>query len=471
MGLIQMAANAVGGVVGAGINAVGGVLSDQWIDFITCDSLSDNVLMTPGRKPQQSRSANTRGSENIITNGSKINISDGQCLIIVENGLIVDFCAEPGQYTYNNQIAPSFLSGGLKDLMPTIKDIGKRFTAGGGPTDQQKVYFVNVKEIIDNKIGWGKIPFRHYDPEFDRSIVVQVQGFGMYTFRISDPLLFYKNLAGNISADYTKETLLTTMKAEVMSALNPALGKIATTKIPYDELIMYPEQLGTYINEAVGPKWGTNRGIEIRSFSVESITVDDESAKKIAQLQETAIHTNAGMAAARLVTAQANAMENAAKNEGGAMSGFMGVSMAQGAAGTTASDLFKMANDEKAQKQNQAQPAADSWTCSCGAVSTGRFCNECGEKKPEPKSQAQQAGGWTCSCGAVNTGKFCNECGAKMPEQAAGWTCSCGKVNTGKFCSECGKTQEAKLVCAKCGWKAEDASNAPKFCPECGEKF
>ena len=469
MGLIRMAANLVGGAVGAGINSVGGVLADQWVDFFTCDSLNENVLMVQGKRPQQSRSVNTKGSENIITNGSKINIADGQCMIIIENGMIADFCAEPGQYTYNNTIAPSLLGGGFKDLGATFAQIGKRFTAGGAPTDQQKIYYVNTKEIINNKIGWGKIPFRHYDPEFDKSIVVQVQGFGMYTFTISNPLLFYRNVVGNITDTYTKETLMTTMKAEVMSALNPALGKIALTKIPYDELILYPEQLGAYINETVSPKWGSNRGIEIKSFAVESITVDDESAKKIAQLQETAIHTDAGMAAARLATAQANAMENAAKNQGGAVTGLMGVGMAQGAGGTNAADLFKVANENKAKKasvENQAQNiSSDNWTCSCGKINTGKFCDECGEKKPE------SASGWTCSCGKVNTGKFCDECGAKKPENTDSWTCSCGTVNSGKFCSECGKERAAKITCPNCGWEPEDASKMPKFCPECGEKF
>jgi len=301
------------GLIKAGLGAVGGVLADQWVDFITCDSLSDNILMVQGKKPQQSRSSNTKGSENIISNGSKINVSDGQCMIIVENGKIVDFCAEPGQYTYNNQIQPSLLGGGLKDLGPSFMQIGKRFAAGGAPTDQQKVYYINTKEIINNKIGWGKIPFRHYDPEFDKSIIVQVQGFGTYTFKIADPLMFYKNLAGNVTADYTKDILMTTMKSEIMSALNPALGKIASTKIPYDELILYPEQLGVYINESVGPRWGTERGIEIKIFAVESITVDDESAKKIAQLQETAIFTDASMLGARIGTAQANAWKKRLK--------------------------------------------------------------------------------------------------------------------------------------------------------------
>jgi membrane protease subunit (stomatin/prohibitin family) len=331
---------------------------------------------------------------------------------------------------------------------------------------------VNVKEILNNKIGWGKIPFRHYDPEFDRSIVVQVQGFGIYTFKITDPLMFYKNVAGNITDAYLKETLLSTMKAEVMSALNPALGRIAQTKIPYDELIMYPQQLGNYIDEHVSPKWGNSRGIHVVSFAVESITVDEESAKKIAQLQETAIHTDAGMAAARLATAQANAMENAANNQGGAMTGFMGMGMAQGMGGANAADLFKVANDNKAQAQAQqpqqapaAANTADSWTCSCGVANTGRFCAECGGKKPEPVATA---GGWTCSCGVANTGKFCAECGGKKPEEAAGWTCSCGMINTGKFCGECGK-QQGPSGCPKCGWKPD--GTAPKFCPECGEKL
>ena len=433
------------GLIKAGLGAVGGVLADQWVDFITCDSLSGDILMVQGRKPQQARSSNTKGSENIISNGSKINVADGQCMIIVENGRIVDYCAEPGQYTYNNQIQPSLLGGGLKDLGASFAQIGKRFAAGGAPTDQQKVYYVNTKEIINNKIGWGKIPFRHYDPEFDKSIIVQVQGFGMYTFKIADPLMFYKNLAGNIADAYTKDTLMLTMKSEIMSALNPALGKIALTKIPYDALILYPEELGRYVNESVGPRWGTDRGIEIRTFAVESITVDDESAKKISQLQETAIHTDAGMAAARLVTSQANAMEKAADNKGGAMTGFMGLGMAQNAGGVNAGDLFAIA------QQNQQKKEADKAAAAASVASV-------------------DSSGWTCSCGRVNTGKFCDECGNKKPEDTGSWTCSCGTVNKGKFCSECGKQKTGGAVCPKCGWKADEGIS-PKFCPECGEKF
>ena len=399
------------GLIKAALGAAGGVLADQWVDFFACDSLSGDVLMAAGKKPQQSRSSNTKGSENIISNGSKINVSDGQCMMIIENGRIVDYCSEPGQYTYNSQLQPSLLGGGLKDLGASFAQIGKRFLAGGAPTDQQKVYFVNTKEIINNKIGWGKIPFRHYDPEFDKSIVVQVQGFGMYTFKIADPLMFYKNLAGNAAGIYTKDTLLATMKSEILSALNPALGKIALTKIPYDALILYPEDLGRYINESVGPRWGADRGIEIKAFAVESITVDEESAKKIAMLQETAIHTDAGMAAARLVTAQANAMEKAADNKSGAMTGFMGMNMAQGAGGANAGDLFNIAEKQKKDAAKSA-PAAI----------------------------------------------------------AAGWLCACGAENTGKFCSECGKQRITKAVCAGCGWESEEGAS-PKFCPECGGKF
>ena len=431
------------GLIKSIINAAGGTLADQWVDFFTCDSLSSDVLMAIGKKPQQARSGNTKGSENIISNGSKINVADGQCMIIVENGRIAEFCSEPGQYTYNNQVQPSLLGGGLKDLGASFAQVGKRFLAGGAATDQQRIYYINTKEIINNKIGWGKIPFRHYDPEFDKSIVVQVQGFGMYTFKVADPLMFYKNLAGNIDGVYTKETLMTTMKAEIMSALNPALGKIALTKIPYDALILYPEELGKYVNENVGPRWGTDRGIEIRTFAVESITVDEESAKKIAQLQETAIHTDAGMAAARLVTSQANAMESAAKNTGGAANAFIGMGMAQNAGGINAGDLFAMSAQQKQQKQEAAAKAA----------------------------HAAPADGWTCVCGAVNTGKFCNECGEKKPEEPAGWTCACGAVNKGKFCSECGSQRVTKAVCPSCGWEPEEGVATPKFCPECGGKF
>ena len=402
------------GLIKAIINAAGGTLADQWVDFFTCDAMPQEVLMKPGAKPQQARSGNTKHSENIISNGSKINVADGQCMLIVENGRIADFCAEPGQYTYNNAIQPSLLGGGLKDLGPSFAQVGKRFLAGGAPTDQQKIYFINTKEIIGNKIGWGNIPFR--DSEFQ--MTVRVQGFGQYSFKITDPLLFYVNIVGNAAGEYHRDNLTGQMKSEVISALQPALGRIAQQQVSYDMLINYPREIGAALNTEMSAEWAERRGIEIVSLAMESVTVDEQSAKKIEQLQEARALSNPVMAAGRIAAGQAAAMESAGANEGGAVGAFMGMGMAQNAGGMNAASLFNMGGVPQPPPTPPQQP-------------------------PAPAA-AEAPAGWTCTaCGhAGNPGKFCMECGAKKAAS-----------------------------CPGCGWTAQDAGAAPKFCPECGTKL
>ncbi len=447
------------GLIKSIINAASGTLGDQWVDFITCDSLSSDVLMAEGKRPSQARSGNTKFSENIITNGSKINVAPGQCMLISENGKIVDFCAEPGQYTYDTATQPSLLGGGFKDLGATFQEIGKRFLAGGAPTTEQKVYYINTKEIIGNKIGFGKIPFR--DSEFQ--FTMSVQGFGHYTFHITNPLLFYNEIAGNVVGEYRKNLLLETMKSEVMSSLQPALGKIAAQRIAYDQLIMYPEEIGKAVNEVVSARWGELRGIGIKSFAIESINVDEATAAKIAQFQEARVLSNQAMAAGRMVAGTANAMEDAANNTAGAMTGFMGMGFAQNAGGGTVNSLFGGASQGGVpQPIGYQQPAAPAPEAPAAPA-------------PVAAAPAPAADSWTCECGTANTSKFCQNCGGKKPEAKAGWDCDCGAgSNLGKFCPSCGGKKpaaEAQYQCDKCGFEPADKKIPPKFCPECGDPF
>lgn len=421
------------GLIKAIINATSGTLADQWVDFISCDSLTTDVLMAPGRKNNLKRSGNTKSTENIISNGSKINVADGQCMLICENGAIVDFCTEPGQYVYNNDIQPSLLGGGFKDLAGTFQQIGKRFAAGGAPTDEQVVFFINTKEIIGNKIGFGNIPFR--DSEFQ--FTIKVQGFGMYSFKIVNPLLFYKNVVGNHAEEYTKEELLSQMKAEVIAALQPALGRIAAQRIAYDQLINYPVEIGRALNETMSAEWGELRGIEIVKLALESITVDDNSAKKIEQFQEARVLSNPALAAGRMVSGTASAMESAANNDAGAMTGFLGMGFAQNAGQANIDSLYKMAG------QQQVTPATQT-----------------PENNPEL---------WVCSCGEKCTNNFCSKCGNKKPQESAGWTCTCGAINKGNFCSTCGAKKPSQYKCDKCGWMPSESDKGHNFCPECGD--
>ncbi len=463
------------GLIKAGIGALGGTLADQWKEFFYCESIPKEVLVKKGQKRVSGRSSNTKGNDNIISNGSGIAVADGQCMIIVEQGKIVEFCAEPGEFTWDNSTEPSIFAGNLGDsIKETFKVVGKRFTYGGDPGKDQRVYYFNMKEILDNKFGTANpVPFRVVDSKIGLDIDVSIRCAGVYSYKISDPMLFYKNVCGNVESDYERSELDSTLKSEFISALQPAFGKLSDLELRPNQIVSHNTDLENAMNESLSEKWGSLRGIKVVSIALSTVTLPEEDQELIKQAQRTAIMRDPTMAAATLVGAQADAMKTAAGNSAGAMTGFMGMGMAMnaGGGGMNAQNLFAMGQQQQQQAQQAptAAPAAEGWKCKCGATVTGKFCPECGSKKPE----AVQAGAWKCKCGATATGKFCPECGSPKPADN-GWTCSCGTVNKGKFCQNCGskKPENAPLYrCDKCGWEPEDPTHPPKFCPECGDLF
>ena len=466
------------GLIKAGIGALGGTLADQWEEFFYCESIPKEVLVKKGQKRVSGRSSNTKGNDNIISNGSGIAVADGQCMIIVEQGKIVEFCAEPGEFTWDNSTEPSIFAGNLGDsIKETFKVVGKRFTYGGDPGKDQRVYYFNMKEILDNKFGTANpVPFRVVDSKIGLDIDVSIRCAGVYSYKIADPMLFYKNVCGNVESDYERSELDSTLKSEFISALQPAFGKLSDLELRPNQIVSHNTDLENAMNESLSEKWGSLRGIKVVSIALSTVTLPEEDQELIKQAQRTAIMRDPTMAAATLVGAQADAMKTAAGNSAGAMTGFMGMGMAMnaGGGGMNAQNLFAMGQQQQQQQQQAQQtpaaaPAAEGWKCSCGATVTGKFCPECGSKKPEPV----QAGAWKCKCGATATGKFCPECGSPKPAED-GWTCSCGTVNKGKFCQNCGskKPEGAPLYrCDKCGWEPEDPAHPPKFCPECGDLF
>lgn len=428
------------GLIKAGIGAVGGVLADQWKEFFYCDALSMDVLVKKGQKRTSGRSSNTKGEDNIISNGSGIAVADGQCMIIVEQGKVVEVCAEPGEYTYDTSTEPSIFAGKLgRSILDTFKTIGKRFAYGGDTGKDQRVYYFNTKEIMNNKFGTpSPIIFEVMNKRIGMSRTVQVRCNGVYSYTISNPLLFYTKVCGNVEDEYTRDQIDEQLKTEFISALQPAFGALAELELRPAQLPAKVNELKAAMNEALKAEWVDSRGISVEKIALNPITLTDEDMKKINEMEDSASYGgNPFMMAGRMTTATANAMETAAGNEGGAMTGFMGMGMANGAMGGG----FRAAGQfyEAGVQQQQAQAAANEWKCACGATATGKFCTECGAKKPED--------GWNCACGAVNKGKFCAECGAKKPEGAPLYRCD------------------------KCGWEPEDPHNPPKFCPECGDRF
>ena len=427
------------GLIKAGLGALGGTLADQWKEFFYCEALENNVLMTKGQKRTSDRSSNTKGEDNIISNGSGIAVADGQCMIIVEQGKIVEVCAEPGQFTYDTSTEPSIFTGGLgKGILDTFKTIGKRFTYGGDTGKDQRIYYFNTKEILDNKFGTpNPIMFRVINKEIGFSRTVQVKCNGIYSYVISDPLKFYTRLCGNVSGDFTRDKIDSQLKTEFIDALQPALATLSETGIRPDQLPAKAKELKAAMNQELYSDWSEDRGISIETIAVNPITLTAEDMKKINELEDAvAMGSNPFMMAGRMADASANAMEAAASNEAGAMTGFMGLGMAanaMGGGGFNAAQQFYNMGQQQQMAQQQQQAQANGWKCSCGAEVTGNFCPNCGAKKPE-------SNGWKCSCGAEVTGNFCSNCGAKKPSDE--WTCSCGSVNKGKFCPNCGNPKQ-----------------------------
>ena len=436
------------GLIKAAAGSVGGVLADQWKEFFYCDAIDKEVLVVKGQKRVSGRSSNTRASDNIISNGSGIAIADGQCMMIVEQGKVVEFCAEPGEYTYDTSTEPSIFSGSFgESVKQTFKLVGKRFTFGGDTAKDQRVYYFNTKELLDNKFGTqNPIPFKVSDPDTNLTLSIGIRCNGVYSYKIVDPLLFYTNVCGNVESEYRREELDTTLKGEFLGALQPALGKLSAKKMDYTEIPMYTMDLADNMNEVLSSKWRELRGLSIVSIGINSVTASEKEVEKIQRMQEAAaMGSNAFAMAGRLTNAQAQAMEDAANNPNGAMTGFMGMGMVQQAGGmNNVGNLYSMGVQQQQANQQAAQqpaaPAKDSWTCACGNTVSGNFCPNCGAKKPaEPE-------GWTCTCGSVNKGNFCPNCGAKKPENHV-------------------------YRCGKCGWEIENPENPPKFCPQCGNPF
>jgi membrane protease subunit (stomatin/prohibitin family) len=452
------------GLIKAIKDAVGSTVADQYAEYFYCDTIAENTLVVKGQKRVTSGRNNNNGTDNIISNGSIVAVNEGQCMIIVDQGGVVELCADPGEFKYDTSTEPSIFCGNLGDnIKKTFSTMFKRTAFGGNTAKDQRVYYFNTKEIPGNLFGTqNPVPFRVIDKNIGLDVDISVRCNGMYSFKLVDPLLFYKNVCGNVTESYTRDKITATMKSELLTALAPALAKVSAQGVRYSEIPAHNKELAKALNEELTDQWTELRGIEIVSMAINDVIASEEDQKKIKELQETAVLRNAGMAAATLTAAQAEAMKAAASNTStGPMMAFAGMNMANMAGGMNANNLFQMDAQNQAYQQQMAAQMPNMQAPGQNA-------------QTQQPAQAAPILGWTCSCGkADNRGKFCEECGLPKPSDA-GWTCSCGTVNQGKFCTECGakKPEGAPIYkCDKCGWEPEDPAHPPKFCPECGDIF
>ena len=409
------------GLLKAGVGAAGGVLADQWREYFYCESLDADTLVAKGEKRTGGRSSNTKGENNVISDGSIVAVADGQCMMIVENGEVVEVCAEPGEFVYDTGTEPSIFSGNLGDMVKkSFEQVGRRFTFGGDAGKDQRVYYFNTKEIVGNKYGTASpVPFRVVDNKIGLDVDITVRCNGEYSYKLVDPLMFYKNVCGNVDSAYTRDLIDSQLKSELLTALQPAFARISEMGIRYSAVPAHTKELADALNEELSHQWRDLRGLEIAAFGVNTISAPEDQEQMIRDLQKAAVMANPAMAAANIAAAQSDAMRTAAANPSGAAMGFMGMGMANGVGGMNASQLF---NQAAQQAPAQAAPAT-----AVGGVAAA------------PAAAPAAEGGWTCSCGAQNTGKFCSNCGSPKPEAAGPWFCpNCGTQNTGNFCSGCG---------------------------------
>lgn len=414
------------GLLKAGVGAAGGVLADQWREYFYCEALDADTLVAKGEKRVGKRGSNTKGENNVISDGSIVAVADGQCMMIVENGAVVDVCAEPGEFVYDTGTEPSVFSGKLGDMVKkSFEQVGRRFTFGGDAGKDQRIYYFNTKEIVGNKYGTASpVPFRVVDEKIGLDVDITVRCNGEYSYKLVDPLMFYKNVCGNVESAYTRDLIDSQLKSELLTALQPAFARISEMGIRYSAVPAHTRELADALNEELSHEWKERRGIEIAAFGVNTISAPEDQEQMIRDLQKAAVMANPAMAAANIASAQSDAMRTAAANPAGAAMGFMGMGMASGMGGMNAAQLFGQASQAQ-QAPAQAQPvgaaggvaagtgtvvAGAAWTCSCGAQNTGKFCGNCGSPKPEA------AGPWFCTnCGTQNTGNFCSGCGSKRP--------------------------------------------------------
>lgn len=461
------------GLIKAAKDAVGSLLADQWREYFYCDSISSDVLVVKGEKRfTQGRNSNTKGSDNIISNGSIVAVNEGQCMIIVDQGKVAEFCAEAGEFVYDASTEPSLFYGNLgENLKRTFMTIGRRFSTGGNTAKDQRVYFFNIKEVFGNLFGTSSpVPFRVVDANIGLDVDIALRCNGEYTYKIVDPLLFYTNVCGNVTQEFRKSEIASQLKGELVTALQPAFARISAQGVRYSAVVAHTVELTQALNEELSEQWSRLRGIEMVSMTI-NVKASEDDEEMIKNLQKTAVFRQADMAAANISMAQAEAMKAAASNTStGPMMAFAGMNMANMVGGMDTNTLFAMGQQGQNVQEGMRQNMPSGMPQNVQNVMPRNGASYV----QALAGQGTPVLGWTCSCGKTdNRSKFCSECGSPKPTQA-GWTCSCGHTNQGKFCVECGtkKPEGAPIYkCDKCGWEPEDPAHPPKFCPECGDAF
>ena len=434
------------GIIKALTGAIGGGLADSWLEVIESAPMGDNTVFTRGIKVRKgdSRNQNTKGTADTVSNGSIIHVYDNQFMMLVDGGKVVDYTAEPGYFKVDNSSMPSLFGGQFGD---SLKETFSRIKYGGTPSSSQKVFFINLQEIKGIKFG-TRTPINYFDCFYNSELFLRAHG--TYSIKVTEPLKFYAEAiprnAESVDINDINEQYLN----EFLEALQAAINQMSADGTRISFVTSKARELSKYMANVLDEEWNQNRGMQVQSVGIGSLSYDEESQKLINMRNQGAMLSDPSVREGYVQGAMARGVEAAGSNTAGAGAAFMGVGLGMNAAGNmagafSASNQQQMQYQQQQQVQQQAQQGG--WKCSCGATNGDNmaFCPGCGSKKPAPKPAE---GGWTCSCGGTNGANmaFCPNCGSKKPAEAAAKSA---------FCPNCG----AKLA------------DGAKFCVECGTKL
>lgn len=388
------------GIVKALTSAIGGSLADQWLEVIEAGNMGDQTLFTSGVKVR--KGSNTKGTDNTVSDGSVIHVYPNQFMLLVDGGKVIDYTGEPGYFTVKNSSMPSLFNGQLKEAVSESFD---RIRFGGQTPTAQKVYFINLQEIKGIKFGTPN-PINYFDQFYNAELFLRAHG--TYSIKVTDPILFYAEAVPKNADHIEVEDINGQYLSEFLEALQSSINQMSADGIRISYVASKGRELGQYMSDVLDDQWRAGRGIEIQSVGIASISYDEDSKSLIQMRNQGAMLSDPGIREGYVQGAAARGIEAAGSNTNGSLAGFMGMGMGMNTAGGFMG-AASAANANQMQMNQAAKNAGaqETWTCSCGSVNTGKFCPDCGSKKPE--------GPWTCGCGAVNTGKFCSECGKPRP--------------------------------------------------------
>ncbi len=418
------------GIIKAFFDSIGGGLADTWEEVLEADQMTDTTVMTLGVKVRQNdkRNSNKKGTADTISDGSIIHVYPNQFMMLIDGGKVVDYTAEEGYYKVDNASMPSLFNG---QLGASIKETFGRIRFGGVPSTKQLAVFINLQEIKGIKFG-TRAPINYFDTFYNSELFLRAHG--TYSIKITDPLKFYAEAIGRNARRVDIRDINEQYLNEFLEALQASINRMSAEGIRISHVAGKAQELSRYMAETLDESWRDMRGMEVQAVGIATINYDDESKELINLRNRGAMLSDPSVREGYVQGAIAEGLRAAGSNSSGAATAFMGMGIGMSGTGNfmgaaSATNAQQMAQQQAARQAEAA--SADSWSCTCGAKNTGKFCPSCGAKKPESSA-------WTCGCGAENTGRFCSNCGAAKPAE---WECPrCGEMNpaTANFCGTCG---------------------------------